>query len=150
MSLSQRIEAEYLAAYKAKDAVRLSVLRLLKTSITNLQVERSRQALSEGDILDVVAKQAKQRMDSIDQYRAANRLDLAAREEAELAILREYMPQRMSSEELDACIAASIAETGASGPQDMGRVMQALAGGHKGRYDGREASERVRAALQAR
>ena len=150
MGLLQRIEADYLTAYKAKDTVRLSVLRLLKTSITNLQVQHFRQALAEGDILDAVSKQAKQRMDSIDQFRAACRDELAAKEEAELAILREYLPQRMSMEELDLCIAARIAELGASGVKDMGRVMQALASEYKGRYDGKEASERVRVALQAR
>jgi len=150
MGLLQRIEADYLTAYKAKDTVRLSVLRLLKTSITNLQVQHFRQALAEGDILDAVSKQAKQRMDSIDQFRAACRDELAAKEEAELAILREYLPQRMSMEELDLCIAARIAELGASGAKDMGRVMQALASEYKGRYDGKEASERVRVALQAR
>ena len=149
MSLSRRIEIDYLAAYKAKDTLRLSVLRLLKTSITNLQVERSRKALAEGDILDVVSKQAKQRLDSIEQYRLAKREDLAAKEEAELVILREYLPQPMTGQELDACIGTIIAELGASGPKDMGRIMQALSAGYKGRYDGKEASERVCAALQA-
>ena len=150
MSLSQRIEADYITAYKAKDAVRLSVLRLLKTAAKNLVVARMQKPLEEGDWLDLVAKQCKQRQDSIEQYLAAKRPDLAEKEEVELVVLRSYMPEQMSGEALSAVIADIIAELGASGPKDMGRVMQALTAAHKGSYDGKEAGEKVRAALQGR
>ena len=150
MSLSQRIEADYITAYKAKDSVRLSVLRLLKTAAKNMLVERMQKPLEEGDWLDLVAKQCKQRQDSIEQYLAASRPDLADKEAVELAVLRSYMPEQMSGAALAAAIAAIIKETGASGPKDIGRVMQALAAAHKGQYDGKEASETVRAALQGR
>lgn len=147
MSLSERIETDYLTAYKSKDTVRLSVLRLLKTSMKNLLVERLQKPLEEGDILDLVAKQCKQRQDSIAQYSAANRPDLAAREEEELTILKEYMPEQIAGAALNDLIAKLIAETGAAGPKDMGKVMQALTAGHKGQYDGKEASTLVRELL---
>lgn len=147
MSLSARIETDYLTAYKSKDAVRLSVLRLLKTSMKNLLVERLQKPLEEGDILDLVARQCKQRQDSIVQYSAANRPDLAAREEEELVILKEYMPEQIAGDALKDLIAKLIAETGAAGPRDMGKVMQALTAGHKGHYDGKEASALVRELL---
>ena len=144
MTLSQRIETEYLTAYKSKDTVRLSVLRLLKTSMKNLLVERMQKPLEEGDILDLVAKQCKQRQDSIAQYTAAKRLDLAAREEEELTVLKDYMPEQISGDVLRKLVVELIAETGAAGPRDMGKVMQALTASHKGQYDGKEASVVVR------
>jgi len=144
MTLSQRIETDYLIAYKSKDAVRLSVLRLLKTSMKNLLVERMQKPLEEGDILDLVAKQCKQRQDSIAQYTAAKRLDLAAREEEELTVLKDYMPEQISGDVLRKLVMELIAETGAAGPRDMGKVMQALTASHKGQYDGKEASVVVR------
>ena len=147
MTLAQQIESDYLAAYKAKDAVRLSVLRLLKTAMKNLLVERKQTPLEEGDILDLVAKQCKQRQDSIDQYTAANREDLAAKEREELVILKEYMPEQISGDALRELVQGLMAETGASGPKDMGKVMQALTAGHKGQYDGKEASGIVKSLL---
>lgn len=144
MSLAQKIETDYLAAYKSKDAIRLSVLRLLKTSMKNLLVERLQKPLEEGDILDLVAKQCKQRQDSIIQYTAANRPDLAAREEEELTVLKEYMPEQITGAALKELVRELIAVTGAASPQDMGKVMQALTAGHKGQYDGKEASSLVR------
>jgi len=149
MSLAERIESEYIVAYKNKDAVRLSVLRLLKTSMKNLLVERKQQPLEESDLLDLVAKQCKQRQDSIAQYTAANRMDLAAKEEQELVILKEYMPEQISGDALKALVKELIVETGATGPKDMGKVMQALTAKHKGQYDGKEASVVVRDVLAA-
>lgn len=149
MSLSQRLESDYLTAYKSKDAVRLSVLRLLKTAMKNLLVERMQKPLEEGDILDLVAKQCKQRQDSITQYTAANRPDLAAKEEEELRILKEYMPEQITGDALRALVRDLAAETGAASPKDMGKVMQALTAKYKGQYDGKEASAVVRDVLAA-
>jgi Uncharacterized conserved protein len=149
MSLAERIESDYVAAYKSKDAVRLSVLRLLKTSMKNLLVERKQQPLEEGDLLDLVAKQCKQRQDSIEQFTAANRMDLAGKEEQELVILKEYMPEQISGDALKALVRELVAATGAAGPRDMGKVMQALTAKHKGQYDGKEASAVVRDVLAA-
>ncbi len=148
MSLGKKIEDDYIVAYKAKDAVRLSVLRLLKTALKNFQVEHRRPP-EDGDILDVIAKQCKQRQDSIEQYKAAAREELADKEAAEMAILKEYMPSPLEGGELAAAIAGAIAETGAAGARDMGKVMQKLLSAHKGRIDGKEASSAVKAALEA-
>ena len=147
MSLSQRIEADYVAAYKAKDAVRLLVLRLLKTAMKNLLVERLQKPLDDGDILSIIAKQCKQRLDSIEQFRAAKRDDLADKEAAELLVLQSYMPEQIAGDALRAVIADLIAETGATGARDMGKVMQALTAARKGQYDGKEASDLVRSML---
>lgn len=148
MTLTQRIEKDYIEAYKAKDALRLGVLRLLKTAAKNLQVELMR-PVEEAELLDVVMKQAKQRQDSIDQFRSAGRNDLADKEEAELGVLRDYMPVPLTEDELQQAIAAAMAETGAKGVQDMGKVMQVVMAAHKGRVDGKALSAIVRARLQA-
>ena len=109
MSLTTRIEQDYIAAYKAKDALRLGVLRLLKTAAKNLQVELMRHVTDE-ELATVVQKQAKQRQDSIEQFTAANRPDLAEKEAAELSILKDYLPEPLSEEELAAAIDAAIAK----------------------------------------
>ena len=147
MSLIARLEQDYLTAYKAKDAVKLGVLRLLKTALKNFQVEHRREP-SDDDVLDVISRQCKQRQDSIEQYTAASRPELAEKEAAEMEVLCSYMPPKLSEAELAAVVAALVAEVQASGTKDMGRVMQALAAGYKGRYDGKAASDAVRAALQ--
>jgi len=149
MRLSARIEQDYIAAYKAKDSLRLSVLRLVKTAAKHMLVEYKRPGgeLSDAEWCAVLVKQAKQRQDSIEQFRAASRSDLADKEEAELRILQEYLPTPLSQEELDAAISAAIAETGASSPKDMGRVMQKLTTDYAGRVDGKSLSGLVRTRL---
>jgi len=149
MSLITRIEQDYIAAYKTGDSLRLSVLRLLKTAAKNMLVELKRPGgeLSEAEWRSVLVKQAKQRQDSIEQFHAASRRDLADKEEAELRILREYLPAPLSPEELDAAINTAIAETGASSSKDMGRVMQKLTTEYAGRTDGKILSNLVRARL---
>ncbi len=148
MSLAAKLDEDYIVAYKSKDSVRLGVLRLLKTALKNFQVEHLR-APTDDDVLDVIARQCKQRQDSIEQYRAANRPELAEKEAAELNVLRQYMPTPLTGEELTAAIAEAVRSVNAASLKDMGRVMQALMGAHKGRVDGKDASEAVKAALQA-
>ena len=147
MSLGEKLDQDYIIAYKAKDAVTLSVLRLLKTAIKNHQVEHLK-VPDDAAILDIIARQCKQRQDSFDQFTAANRHDLAEKEAAELVVLRAYMPKQLSAEELLALVDRLVAETGAASMKDMGKVMQALATGYKGQFDGKAASETVKAALQ--
>jgi uncharacterized protein YqeY len=149
MSLGTRIEQDYVVAYKAKDSLRLSVLRLLKTAAKNMLVELKRPGgeLADAELCAVLVKQAKQRQDSIEQFRAASRHDLADKEEAELRILQEYLPKPLDPEELDAAISAAMVETGASAPKDMGRVMQKLTTEYAGRVDGKSLSALVRARL---
>lgn len=149
MTLTERIDKDYLAAYKAKDQLKVDVLRLLKTAAKNLLVERRRPGgvLDDGEMLEVIIRQGKQRQDSIEQYRAARREDLAQREAAELAVLQAYLPQALDPEELDAIIAETIAATGASSLRDMGSVMNAIMARYKGRVDGKTLSSAVRQRL---
>jgi hypothetical protein len=146
MSLFSRIEKDYVAAYKAKDQTALTTLRLLKSALKNRQVEK-RAELSDDDVLDVVAKQVKQRQESIEQYTAAGRTDLADKEAAELEVLRGYMPEQLSSEEAAALVDETVRKLDADGMKDMGRVMQAIMAEHKGRVDGKELSDLVRSRL---
>lgn len=148
MTLIERLEKDYVVAYKAKDALRLGVLRLLKTAAKNLQVEL-RRPVEEAEMLDLLTKQAKQRVDSIEQFCAAGRDDLADKEDAELGVIREYLPQPLTGEELSAAIESAVAASGATSMKDMGRVMSAIMDEHKGRVDGKELSSAVRARLQA-
>ncbi len=148
MSIKGRIESDYIAAYKAKDTVRLAVLRHLKTAIKNREVELLR-PVSDDDCLELIARQIKQRKESIDQYAKHGRGDLAEVEQAELGVLVDYMPQPLTDEELAQAIETLIRETGAAGPRDMGKVMQALTAAFKGRYDGKKASDAVRARLSS-
>ena len=148
MSLSQQIQTDYLTAYKAKDALRLSVLRHLKTAATNLSVELKRD-VNDDELLDVVLKQAKQRQDSIEQFKAGERDDLAAIEEAELVVLKDYLPQMLEGAELEKAVNEAMQKTGASTARDMGKVMASLMEDYKGRLDGKAVSALVRSKLQA-
>lgn len=148
MSLQERLEQDYVTAYKSKDQVRLSVLRLLKTAAKNLQVEKMR-PLEDADLLAVLQKQAKQRQESIEQYTAANRPELARKEAAELAVLQDYLPRPFTAQELDEAISQALAETGATGMAGMGKVIQCVMAGAQGRADGKSVSAAVRARLQA-
>lgn len=147
MSLSKQIEKDYIEAYKAKATVKVAVLRHLKTAIKNRMVEDKADALSDDVVLDLIAKQVKQRKDAFDQYSKAGRDDLAKIEADEQAALEAYLPQQLSDAELEAAIDAAIAETGASSMADMGKVMQVVLGAHKGQVDGKKASGLVRSRL---
>ena len=148
MALQARIETDFVTAYKAKETVRVAVLRMLKTAIKNRQVELLR-PLDDGEILDVIAKQVKQRRESIEQFTSGNRPDLADKEARELEMLMGYLPQALTEAELAAAIDAVVRELGAASLKDMGRVMQAVLEAHKGQVDGKKASELVRARLSS-
>ncbi|MBA4358207.1 MAG: glutamyl-tRNA amidotransferase [Desulfovibrio sp.] len=148
MTIQGRIESDYIQAYKAKDTVRLAVLRHLKTAAKNREVEVLR-PLTDDDFLDLLSRQVKQRKESIEQYEKHGRTDLSAVEAVELAVLLEYMPQPLTPAEFAELLDRLLVETGASGPKDMGKVMQALTLGYKGRYDGKMASEAVRSRLSS-
>ena len=148
MSLSERIEKDYVAAFKAKRTDEVAVLRMLKAAVKNKQVELRRE-LADNEILDVVARQVKQRQESIDQFRAAGRVDLAEIEERELLILRTYLPTALSPAELEEAVTTTIQALGASGMKDMGRVMNAILSEYAGRIDGKELSALVRAKLSS-
>lgn len=148
MALQARIESDFVAAYKAKESVKVAVLRMLKTAIKTRQVELCR-PLEDDEILDVIAKQVKQRRESIEQFNAGGRPDLAEKEAAELDELSGYLPKALSDEELAQAVDAAIAALGTSGLKDMGRVMQAVMDAHKGQVDGKKASALVRGRLSA-
>lgn len=148
MSLAVAIEKDFLAAYKAKDQLKVSVLRMLKAALKNRQVELLRE-LSDEDVLAVIARQVKQRQESVEQFTSAGRADLAGREAAEQAVLESYLPARLGEAELAALVAEAVAETGATGMKDMGRVMQLLLAKVAGRADGKLVSQLVRARLSA-
>jgi len=145
MGLKEQLGADLKDAMRAGDPVRRDVLRSLLTAINNAEIARvnvkaedaSRQSLAENDVVDVVQKQAKQRRESIEEYRKGARSDLVAREEAELAIISSYLPEQLSRDEVIAAVKEIIAETGASGPRDKSKVMPAAIGRLKGRADGR-------------
>lgn len=147
MSLIERVEKDYVTAYKSKDALRLSVLRHLKTAAKNLQVQLMR-PVTEEEFLDVLMKQAKQRQDAMEQFRAGGRPELADKEAAEYAVLQEYMPKPLSAEETEAAIREAIRAVEAQDIRDMGRVMNHIMAACKGRVDGKTLSAAVRAALQ--
>jgi uncharacterized protein YqeY len=145
--LAEQINADLTAAMKAKDAPRLSALRMLKAAVMNKEVEKAR-ALDDTEVLQVVASLVKQRRDSIEQFTAAGRHDLVAKEAGDVAVLERYLPPAASPEQIAAAVAEAIAESGASSPKDMGKVMKAvmpkLAGKHA---DGKAVNEAVRRAL---
>lgn len=147
MSLSKKIDKDYIEAYKAKATVKVAVLRHLKTAIKNRMIEDRSDAVSDDVVQDLIAKQVKQRKDAFDQYTKAGRDDLAKTEAEELVELEVYMPKQLSDDELSAAIDEMIAKMGASGMQDMGKVMGAVLGAHKGQIDGKKASDMVKAKL---
>ncbi|HEV2245441.1 MAG TPA: GatB/YqeY domain-containing protein [Terriglobia bacterium] len=147
MTISEQVEKDLVAAMKAREELRLSVLRMAKTALKHKQVELGK-VLSDDEAAAVLRTLVKQRRDSVEQFRKGGREDLAAKEEAETEILLTYLPAAASDEEIGAAVAAAIAETGSSGPQDLGKVMkvamQKLAGKNA---DGKRVSQTVRARL---
>jgi uncharacterized protein YqeY len=132
---------------KAKDAPRLSALRMLKAAVMNKGVEKGRD-LEDAEVLQVIASLVKQRRDSIEQFSKAGRTDLVAKETGEINILEHYLPPAVSADEVDAAVAAAIAETGAASPKDMGKVMKAVMPKLAGKnVDGRTVNEAVRRKL---
>ena len=149
MSLNDKVAAEITAAMKAKDAARLSALRMLKAAIMNKGVEKGRD-LEDAEVLQVVSSLVKQRRDSIEQFSKAGRTDLVEKETGEVAVLEAYLPPAATTEQIDAAVAEAIAETGASSAKDMGKVMKAAlavlqAGGKPA--DGKKVNEAARRRL---
>ena len=141
-SLKQKITDDIKQAMKGGDTVKRTTLRLLIASIHNVEIAR-RAALEDTDILGVIAKEARQRQESIESFKQGNRPDLVAKEEAELAILQGYLPRQMTRDEVGEAARKVIAEVGAQGPADKGKVMPKLIAQLKGRADGREINEVV-------
>ena len=149
MTLSDKVNTDITAAMKAKDAPRLSALRMMKAAIMNKGVEKGRD-LEDAEVLQVLASLVKQRRDSIDQFSKAGRTDLVDKETAEIAVIEGYLPPAASAAEIDAAVADAVAETGATSPKDMGKVMKAVMPKLAGKNaDGKAVNEAVRRKLGA-
>lgn len=150
MTLFETIEKDYINAYKAKEKTRLDTLRMLKSAAKNRQVElmQSKEPLSDDEYMSILLKQAKQRQESIDLYRDANRHDLADQEQAELKIIREYLPKQLSEDEIKQIINEACSSHLTEGMKAMGKIIQIIMGKYKGQIDGKVVSEAVKARLQ--
>ncbi len=135
--LKQKLTDDLKQAMRGGDKVRRSVIRLVMAAMKNTEIARQ-VALDDTDILGIIAKEVRQRGESIEAFRLGNRHDLVAQEEAELAILNEYLPQQMTREEIVVAARRVIEEVGAQGPADKGKVMPKLIAQLKGKADGRE------------
>ena len=143
MSLQERLQQELKAAMLSKDAEKLSTLRLLKSAIGYVQIEKKTEQLSDAEMVAVIQKEAKKRRDSIEQYRNGGRPELADKEARELTVLEAFLPQQLSPEELDKLVRAAIQELGATGKKDMGPVVKAVQAKAAGRADGKTISSLV-------
>jgi uncharacterized protein len=147
MTLKDQIITDMTAAMKAKDAARTSTLRMVKAAITNREKEGGA-ALTDDDVLKLLRSQVKQRRDSVEQYQKAGRQDLVDKETAEIVVIESYLPQAASAEEIEAAVAAAVAETGASSMKDMGAVMKTVMPKLAGKNaDGRLVSKTVKRML---
>ncbi len=146
MALKDQLDADLKAAMKDKDALKLSTVRMLKSAIKYREIELMK-PLDDAGVQGVIASEIKRRRDSVEQYRAGNRPELAEKEEAEIAILQGWLPQQLTEDELRAKVDAAIATTGAKGMKDMGGVMKALMPEVQGRAEGKAVSDMVKARL---
>ncbi len=140
--LTEQIRADLTESMKARTADRTSVLRMLQTAIKNEQINSGHE-LSDEEAMVVIRKGVKQRLDSIEQYTSGNRPELAAKEAAELEILKTYLPPELSDAELEATLREIVAATGAQSKKDMGKVMKEATARFKGRADGKKIQEVV-------
>ena len=143
MSLSDRLSQEIKSAMLARDADRLTPLRLLKSAIGYAQIERKTENLEEADVIAIIQKEIKKRRDSIDQFEKGGRPELAAKEKAEVAVLETFLPQPFSNEELEQLVRATIQEIGATTKKEMGAVIKAVQAKAAGRADGKTISALV-------
>jgi uncharacterized protein YqeY len=146
MSLLTDIESAMRAAMKARDALRVSTLRMAMAAAHNRQIELGHE-LTDAEVVEVLDRQVKQRRESIELYREGGRPELADAEEAEMAILHEFLPEPLTEDEIERLVRDAVAATGANGPADMGRVMGVLVPQTKGRADGKAVSDLVRRLL---
>ena len=149
MSIKEQLTEDMKTAMKDREAgkLRLGVIRMVRSNIKNTEINEKRE-LNDDDVLAVLMKEVKMRQDSLEEFKKADRQELVAQAEEEIAILKKYLPAALSDEELKAVVAEVIAETGAAGPKDMGKVMPAVMAKTKGRADGKRISAMVRELLK--
>jgi uncharacterized protein YqeY len=143
MGLVEQIKSDLEQAIRQKDRTRCSTLRLLLSSIHNAEINKQHKALDDASTIEVVSREVKQRRESIEAYEKGNRPDLVAQEKSELEILSGYLPEQMSRDEIIAAAQKTIADIGAKGPGDKGKVMGQLMPQTKGKADGKEVSDIV-------
>lgn len=143
MSFLETLSQQIKAAMLARDADRLSTLRMLKSTIGYVQIERKNEELPEADLIGIVQKEVKKRRDSIQQYQQGGRPELAEKEQKEIAVLEEFLPKALSPSELETLVKEAIQETGATSKKDMGKVIKAAQAKAAGRAEGKTISELV-------
>lgn len=143
MSLNEQIEKQLIIAMKEKDADKVSVLRMLKTSLTNVKIQKKRENLTDDEVLDIIRKQAKQRQESLESFAKAGRTDLAGKEKKELSILEGYLPKQLEDSEIRTLAQAVIQSLGVTSKSETGRVMKELMPQVKGKADGKRVSDVV-------
>ena len=148
MDIRERVSGEMIKAAKDKDKAKLSVLRMIKSALHNKEIDLKDQ-FGEKEILQVLSSMVKQRKDSVEQFRNGGRLELAEKEEKEIEVIQEFMPEQMSEEEIKAQIENAIEEAGAANIRDMGKVMKLLMPRLTGKADGTAVGEAVKARLMA-
>ena len=141
-TLKTKLEDDLKRAMRERNAQRRDVIRYIRSEIRNQEIRLQRD-LEDDDAIQVLSRQAQQRRDSIDAFQSANRQDLVEKERAELEIITEYLPRQMGEDEIRALVAQTVAETGATGPRDMGKVMSAIMPQVRGRAEGRQVSALV-------
>jgi uncharacterized protein len=146
MPLKEQIQADLSDAMRNREEIRKSALRMLIAAIKNTEIE-ARKPLDDDAVITVIQKQVKQRRESIAEFQKGGRQDLVDKESAEATVLEAYLPEQADPAEIEAAAAKAIAETGASGPRDIGKVMPTLSRQFAGRADGRTISEIVRRLL---
>ncbi len=141
MPLLEKLEQDFLDAMKAKDAMRVSVLRLIKAAVTNYRIAHKKEALTDSDVIEILQRQAKQRQESLESFEKAKRSDLAEKERKELALIQLYLPKAMSDDEILSLAAKAIEKSGAKSKAEVGKVMKELMPAVKGRADGKKVNE---------
>ncbi|MGD0885584.1 MAG: GatB/YqeY domain-containing protein [Thermodesulfovibrionales bacterium] len=148
MSLIQRFDDDLKVALKASNGIKVSVLRMAKAAAKNKQIEKGGE-LTEDEVVAILSSMVKQRRESVEQFTKAKRMDLAVREEEEIAILQTYLPQQLSREELDGIILDALRESAVQNVQDIGKVMRILMPRIKGIADGKYVNLRVRELIES-
>ena len=147
MSLKQKLQEDLKSSMKNKDTVKKSVITLIRASIKQYEVD-NRVELGDDEIVDLIAKQLKQTRDSREEFKKAGREDLVSKAEAEIEVLKEYLPQQLSEEELNEIVISTISEVGATSMKDMKKIMSSIMPKVKGRADGKLINELVKKNLQ--
>lgn len=148
MDLAEQIEKDVIAAMRAKDVLKVSTLRMLKSALGNYLIQIKKNKAEDTEVLGIITKQAKQRRESMESFEKAGRKDLSNKEKAELSILESYLPKQLTDEELNMAVKNAIASSGAKSPADMGKLMKVLMPAIQGKAVGKRVQEAVKAHLK--